>query len=165
MQERRWDSYDWLLVQNASLQVSLFPEFCRHHQRHLGGSNIISFPQCFQQKDEINIPILKIPFKKKQKKQQFFSMIYGLICSKKMISALCDVTNGADISVEVRELHQPIGLVLPPPTETFSLREVQNNIRHGFKQKAVNRGLNILLSVVSVEFVFFFPPTDMQEAK
>lgn len=82
-----------------------------------------------------------------------------------MISALCDVTNGADISVEVRELHQPIGLVLPPPTETFSLREVQNNIRHGFKQKAVNRGLNILLSVVSVEFVFFFPPTDMQEAK
>lgn len=47
--EENWlDSYDWLLVQNTSLQVSLFPEFCRHHQGHLWRRRIISFPQWFQ---------------------------------------------------------------------------------------------------------------------
>lgn len=94
MQERRWDSYDWLLVQNASLQVSLFPEFCCHHQRHLGRSNIFSFRQCFQQKDEFSVSILKIPLKKLST-----SPILQISTDfhQKMISALCDVKNGAAI--------------------------------------------------------------------
>lgn len=83
MQERRLDSYDWLLVQNASLQVSLFPEFCRHHQRHLGRSNIISFRQCFQQKYEFSISILKIPWKKIVHFTHFTHLIYWLIFTKK----------------------------------------------------------------------------------
>lgn len=30
-----YDTYNWLLVQNTSLQISLFPEFSSDHQSHL----------------------------------------------------------------------------------------------------------------------------------